>query len=226
MSFRLDWRRGYLGIIGCLIWAGQGRADEWPVKRGPSNEPTPYRYDARDWKQAPREFLDDYSACTLYYANINLIDADGTVESITHDITRFSGRKGIEALGEYRSISYDPSWQTLVLNEARILKADGSIVPIDPQHVHLRDVSTDYQVYDRDKQLVISFPNLEVGDCYEVKWTTRGKNPEFGGRYFGRVTFGDDQYPIMREELVVRLPKDMPLHHACINGKVDMEEKV
>src|SRR5947208_3315636 len=124
MSLHLGRQRGYLGVIACLVLAGYCRADDWPVKRGPSHEPAPYRYDAKAWKQAPREFLEDYSACTLYYANINLIDADGTVETITHDITRLSGRKGIEALGEYRSISYDPSWQTLVLNEARVLKAD------------------------------------------------------------------------------------------------------
>jgi tetratricopeptide (TPR) repeat protein/transglutaminase-like putative cysteine protease len=208
-------------VLAAFVFAVPARADDWPVKRGPANDLEPYRYDAKAWASVPREFLDDYSACTLYSSTTHLIEADGTLETISHEITRLNGRKGIEALGEYRSISYDPTHQTLTLNEARILKADGTVVPIEPAHVQLRDVSTDYQTYDRDKQLVISFPNLEVGDCYEVKWTTRGKNPEFGGRFFSRVTFGDDQYPVVRDELRVRLPNDMPLHYATINGKVE-----
>src|SRR5262245_58878468 len=206
-------------VLAALIFALPVRADDWPVKRGPANDIEPYRYDAKAWASVPREFLDDYSACTLYSCTTHLIEADGTVETITHEITRLNGRKGIEALGEYRNISYDPTHQSLTLNEARILKADGRVVPIEPVHVQLRDISTDYQVYDRDKQLVISFPNLEIGDCYEVKWTTRGKNPEFGGRFFTRVTFGDDQYPVARDELRLRLPNDMPLHYTTINGK-------
>ena len=48
----------------------------------------------------------------------------------------------------------------------------------------LRNVATDFQVYDADKQLIVSFPALEVGDVIEVKWTTRGKNPEHGGQFF------------------------------------------
>ncbi len=223
MTYPCQYRFG-LAVFFSLAFAFPSPAqnDAWPVPRGPSREPVPYRYDAKIWSKVPRAFLDDSAACILYYGTNHHIEADGTVETVTHEITRLGGRKGIESLGEYRAISYDPTWQTLVLNEARIHKADGQIVPIEPRHVHLRDVSTDYQVYDRDKQLVISFPNIAVGDCYEVKWTSRGKNPEFGGRFFTRVTFGDDQYPVVRDELRVRLPKAMPLKHAAINGKVPL----
>ena len=82
------------------------------------------------------------------------------------------------------------------------------------------DVSTDFQVYNPDKQLVISFPSLEVGDVYEVKWTVRGKNPEFGDNFFARYNFGDDRFPAVRDELHIVLPKDKPFHYATINGKV------
>jgi tetratricopeptide (TPR) repeat protein len=196
-------------------------ADDWPVPRGASHEPVPYRFDPAIVKKIPRAFLEDSSACLLYSGATHLIEADGTTETITHEVTRLNGRKGIEGLGEFRQITYDPTCQKLVLNEARIIKADGRIVPIEARHVHLRDVSTDYQVYDRDKQLVISFPNLEVGDVYEVKWTTRGRNDEFFGKFFMRSSFGDDQYPVVRDEMRVRLPRDMPFKYASVNGKVE-----
>src|SRR5262249_20387954 len=138
-----------------------------------------------------------------------------------HDITRFNGRKGIDKLGEYRNIFYDPSYQKLTLNEARVHKPDGRVIAIEPRHVQLRDLATDYQVYDHDKQLIISFPNLEVGDVIEVKWTTRGKNPEHQGQLFGRYSFGADQYPCVLDELRIRLPVRRTLKQAAIGAKLE-----
>src|SRR5579864_3497343 len=207
-----------------LLFVGEvlpARGDDWPIARAPGREPEPYRIDKKLLAKVPRAFLDDAAACILYSGTNYLIEKNGTVETVTHEITRLNGRKGIESLGEYRHITYDPTCQKLVLNEARIIKADGTIVAIEPKHVQLRDVSTDYTVYDRDKQLVISFPNLEVGDIYEVKWTTRGKNEEIFGQFFTRDTFGDDQYPTVLDEMRVRLPKNKTLRYAAVNGKLD-----
>src|SRR5262249_36229258 len=151
------------------------------------------------------DFLDDAAACVLYAGNTHLVEGDGTIETVTHDVTRLGGRKGVEKLGEYRNIAYDPSYQKLTLNEARIHKA-GGVVDVQPRHVQLRDVATDYQVYDHEKQLIISFPSLEVGDVIEVKWTVRGRNPEHGGQFFTRYSFGDPTFPVLVDELRVRLP--------------------
>jgi tetratricopeptide (TPR) repeat protein/transglutaminase-like putative cysteine protease len=169
----------------------------------------------------PKAFLEDAAACTLYAGLTYLVEPDGTVEAITHELIRFNGRKGIDKLGEYRNIVYTPAYQQLTLNEARVIKAAGKTVPVEPRHLHLRDVATDYQVYDPDKQLVVSFPNLEVGDLIEVKWTTRGKNPEYQGQFFGRYRFGDDQFPVAQEELRIREPKAMPLRHATVGGRLE-----
>jgi tetratricopeptide (TPR) repeat protein/transglutaminase-like putative cysteine protease len=203
--------------------APAARAADWPVPRGPSHEPLPYHYDPAQWKKVPREFLDSAPACILYAGSTYLIEEDGTTETIVHDITRFNSRKGIDKLGEYRNISYDPTYQKLTLNEAVIHKADGRDVPVDPRFAQLRDLGTDYQVYDHEKQLIISLPTLEVGDTIEVKWTVRGRNPEYQGHFFTRYSFGDEQYPVVRDELRVRLPKDRPLKSAAVNGRLDPE---
>jgi tetratricopeptide (TPR) repeat protein len=210
-----------LGIALLVGLSPAATAADWPVPRGPSREPQPYRYDPQLWKQVPRDFLEDAPACVLYAGISHLVEADGTVETVTHEVTRFNGRKGIERLGEYQNISYDPSFQKLTLNEGRVHKANGKAVPLAPRDVQLRDVHTDYQVYDHDKQLVLSFPNLEVGDVIEVKWTVRGKNPEYGGQFFTRYTFGDDRHPVVRDELRVRLPRDRELKHASVGGRLE-----
>jgi tetratricopeptide (TPR) repeat protein len=210
-----------LVLCGPVVHAATG----WPVARGPSREPDPFRYDPSKPPAVPRAFLDEAAACVLYAGSSYLVEADGTVESITHEITRLNGRKGVEKLGEYRNIAYDPSYQKLTLNEARIHKADGRTVAVEPRHVQLRDVSTDYQVYDHEKQLIISFPSLEVGDVIEVKWTLRGRNSEHGGHFFTRYTFGDPTYPVLADEFRVRLPRGKPFKFATFGGNVDPVRK-
>jgi len=207
-------------LLTCLPSALQA-ADSWPVPRGPSREPSPRRYDPGEWQQVPRDYLEDAAACILYSATSSRIEPDGTIETTIHEITRLNGRTSIEALGEYRSVVYDPSYQTLTLNEAAIHKADGKRTGISPRHVQLRDVSTNYQVYDHEKQLIISFPSLEVGDVIEVKWTTRGKNPEHLGHFFTRYTFGDTRYPVVTDELRVQLPRQRALKYASLGGKLE-----
>src|SRR5262249_16131418 len=161
-------RRSILSIAVALTLANMASpalAEGWPIPRGPSHEPVPYQFDPKQVKKLPRAFLEDSPACTLYSGNSYLIDGEGMVETTTHEIVRFNGHKGIEKLGEYRNISYDPAYQKLTLHLARVHKADGRIVDIQPKHAQLRDVSTDFSVYDHEKQLIISFPNLEVGDA-------------------------------------------------------------
>jgi tetratricopeptide (TPR) repeat protein len=191
------------------------------VSRGPSREPNPYRYDPKVLEKVPRAFLDDSVATVLYSGNNHLVEKDGTIETVTHEVTRLNGRKGVEKLGEYRNIAFTPSHQKLTLNEARIHKANGKVIEVEPRHAHLRDVATDYQVYDPEKQLIITFPTLEVGDTIEVKWTIRGKNPEHAGQFFTRYSFGDLTYPVVRDEFRVRLPKDRPLKYATAHGTVE-----
>jgi tetratricopeptide (TPR) repeat protein len=191
------------------------------VPRGPSHEPNPYCFDPAQIKRLPKEFLEDAAACILYAGNTNLVEADGTIETITHEVTCLNGRKGVEKLGEARNIVYDPSYQKLTLNEARIHKADGRKLAVEARHVQLRDVATDFQVYDPEKQLIISFPTLEVGDVIEVKWTVRGKHPEHGGQFFTRYSFGDPSAPVVLDLFRVRLPKGKPFHFATVGGRLD-----
>jgi hypothetical protein len=68
--------------VGLLAWAflvGPVTGAPWPVERGPN----PYRYDPAVWKKVPTEFLDDAPACILYAASTHLVEADGTVKTIT-----------------------------------------------------------------------------------------------------------------------------------------------
>lgn len=215
----------FVPFLLLFLALGHARADTFPVARAPSREPQPYKHDAAAVSRLPRPFLEETPAVVLYAGTSHLVEPDGTVETITHEVTRLNSRRGIEKYGEFRGIFFDPSYQKLTLNEARVLKKDGRIIPVEPWQVHLRDASTDFQVYDSSKQLILSFPNLEAGDTYDVKWTVRGRNVEFDGQFFTRYTFGDDTVPVVLDELHVSLPKTTPFHHASINGAVEVERR-
>jgi tetratricopeptide (TPR) repeat protein len=203
-----------------LLWSALPlRADDVP--RGPSHEPVPYAYDPAGWKAVPRAFLDDGPACVLYAGTNFIVEPGGNVEQIVHEVTRLNNRRGVSLLGEHRSIAYDPTYQKLTLHLARVHKADGRAIDVGPDHTKLRDLNTDYQVYSGARQLVISFPDLAVGDVIEVKWGVRGKDPEGHGQFYGSYSFGNDDYPVVRDELRVLMPRTRPLRSSVRGGKLE-----
>jgi tetratricopeptide (TPR) repeat protein len=191
------------------------------VPRGPSHEPVPYTYDPAAWKAVPRAFLEDGPACILYAGSNFAVEPGGTVEETIHEVTRLNNRRGVELLGEFRSIAYDPTYQKLTLHLARVHKADGRTVDVGPAYTQLRDGNTDYQVYSRSRQLVISFPDLAAGDATEVKWSLRGKDPDGHGQFYGAYTFGNDDYPTAHEELRVLMPRGRTLRYSARGGKLE-----
>ncbi len=200
----------------------RGEGQEWPVPRGPAKSAATVAFDPAVCKRLPAGFLDDAPACVLYSGTTHRLLADGTVETTTQELIRLNGRKGIDQLGEYKSITFCPSYETVTLHQACVHKAKGGIEPVASRHVRLRDVNTDHQIYDPSKEVVISFPGLEVGDVMEVHWTTRGKHPEYQGQFFYRYTFGHDKYPVARDEWTIRLPKERVLRQAVVNGPVPL----
>jgi len=188
-----------------------------PFERGPSREPVPFVFDRESLKKIPAEFLTDYPAAYIHASTAYRIEADGTVEATTHEVIRLNNRKGIDKVGEHRNISFVPAHEKLVVNEARVIKTDGSFFAVEPRGFQLRDVPTDYQVYDASKELIISFPALEVGDIVEVKWTTRGRNLEYDGQFFNRYSFGDMNYPVWKEVFSIRTTPAKPIKYALVN---------
>src|SRR5262249_9818455 len=150
-----------------------------------------------------------------------VVEPNGTVEEVVHEVTRLNSRRGVELLGEFRSISYDPSYQKLTLNLARVHKGDGRVVEVGPQYTQLRDGNTDYQVYSLSRQLVSSFPDLAAGDVIEVKWSLRGKDPEGHGQFYGAYNLGNDTYPIVHDELRVLMPRGRTLRSSTRGGKAE-----
>ena len=75
-------KRSWLWAFGLILLGSAcsaARAEGWPVQRGPSHEPDPYRYDAHKPPVVPKELLEDAAACVLYAGNTYLVEPDGTI---------------------------------------------------------------------------------------------------------------------------------------------------
>src|SRR5262249_57793217 len=149
-----------------------------PVKRGPSPEPSPYRYQPDDLRQIPSQILEGDDGCIVYMADVRLIqvwpDELGAVEdSVHHRVIRCNRPAAFPQVGEFRDIRFDPEAEALTLNEAAVHQHDGSVLEVRPDEVRVRDVNTDFLKYRDTKMVIVSFPGLEAGDVIDVKWTVR-----------------------------------------------------
>src|SRR5437764_7770074 len=97
-------------VFVVLFVAATARAESppWPVPRGPARNPAPVTYDPATTKALPAGFLDDAPACVLFSGTTNRLLPDGTTEASTQELIRLNGRKGIDQMGEYKSITYAP----------------------------------------------------------------------------------------------------------------------
>ncbi len=209
------------GLLTLIVTTGAGTsAPPWPVERGSAPVLPRFVYSEALLRTVPAEFLRDAPACYLYSGTTETLEPAGVLSSTTQECIRLNSRRGIDQFGEYRNITFNPAYEQVTLHAARVHKARGGSRDVEPRHLHVRDVNTDHHVYDPSKQVVISFPNLEVNDVIEVHWTVRGRHPEYHDQFFHRYTFGDEKLPVFRDDWCVRLPKDRMLRYAAINGQI------
>lgn len=217
---RLSW----LLLLALLLNLARAQDAPRPVRRAPASIPKAVEYRPALLRDVPLDWWDEYPAVCLYSSLTALVSEDGDVEEIHHSLVKLNNAAAVEEQGECRFF-YEPDFQTITLNEARVHTARGTVVEVRPEHVQVRDSSTDYQVYANTREVIVSFPGLGVGDVIELQWTTKGRDPEYAPHYclehyFNNVDndaidLGETHaYPIRKAEVIVQLPKSKPLRFA------------
>ena len=185
----------------------------WPVPRAPAERSEPLPDVPRLVESLPPELLRDYPAVYLVYREEHTLRPDGNEETFVHQFLRLNNRLAVEELAE-QQIEFLPGSQTLVLHAARLHTAAGTRLDLLPHQAHLRDVNTDFKVYDQARQLVLSFPARGAGDVLEIQYSLVDANPQAAGHMFDMYLFGHQSFPVGREELVLRLPAHRALRFA------------
>ncbi len=126
---------------------------------------------------------------------------------------------GLEDHGEAQ-VNYYRAYDTVRVELARVIKADGSVVDV-PEDM-IKDInstsSEEMNIYEPDgKTKIITFKNLEIGDCVEYQTVDSIFHAPMENEFDGIAGFQAFDY-IMRAEYNITGPKNKPLRHLARNG--------
>lgn len=128
------------------------------------------------------------------------------VHTVKKEILTYAGKKGHSEL----RLGYNPIWEEVTLNYARVTQKDGTVKSIQPQEINIMDADwvTAAPRYPAGKTKVISLPGVEIGSVIEYQIQTRfWQQPYFS---FTHAFVSSD--PVDLEEILIQSPKDLPLN--------------
>lgn len=108
--------------------------------------------------------------------------------------TRAINAAGVDAVANI-AISFDPSYQTLVLHSIDVIR-DGQVVSrlgSVPVKVLQREAGLEARIFDGRKSANVFLEDVRVGDTIDYSYSVRGSNPVFGNRAYGEfgLQFGE-----------------------------------
>ncbi|MEO6926028.1 MAG: DUF3857 domain-containing protein [Rhodanobacter sp.] len=122
-------------------------------------------------------------------------------------------------------ITFDPSYQKLVLHSINIVR-HGQVIPkLATAKIQLlqRETELETRIYDGSKTVSVFLDDVRVGDTIDYAFSRIGRNPVFQGRDFGTMSlqFG---IPVARVHARLLVPLDrhptIALHNAAIKPVV------
>ncbi len=150
--------------------------------------------------QAPEQ---DSDAVILRDSLATTLDAEGqTVRRFAQDV-RILTFQGKRALGEVK-LWHNPAWQTLTLNTAETLTAQGDRVPVTPKEISELDADDAALAprYPALRKTVISLPAIEVGSTSTMDWQIASND----SRPFSEVVSFGGRYPVEEQSYTLTLP--------------------
>lgn len=153
-------------------------------------------------------------------------NADGTCKTTDYFLAKILTDAAFKDYGEIK-LPYYKTYDSIVVKTARVIKQNGSIVDVPADMMKdISDASTEaMNIYESDAlNRVISFKNLEVGDCVELLVEDHLYHAPMEGEFDGLQVFQQFD-PIISKEVVVIGPKSKPLKHVVKNGNVKYTHK-
>jgi len=153
-------------------------------------------------------------------------EEDGTGVTRHHSIAKILTEGGIDRYAEDH-LPYYKVYDTVEIHIARVIKEDGTVIDVSDSDI--KDISSAMgeamNIYDEDAMdKVVSFKNLEAGDCVEMFYTDSLFHAPMEGHFDGGFVTRFPE-PITKLEVVVNGPKSRPLKHFVKNGEVNFKKE-
>jgi tetratricopeptide (TPR) repeat protein len=139
------------------------------------------------------------------------VSSTGLGERLDQRIIKVLDERGIRSQAQH-AFAFDPAESYVEVRRARVMRADGRIEDIGvTEYYSLAEAG--YRMYYDQRQAVVEFPGLRVGDVVEVVFVRRDVAARnMFDDYFGDVAPLQGIEPRRRVEYVLETPVDMTIH--------------
>ncbi len=105
-------------------------------------------------------------------------------EAYTHHVYQIVSDSGRQNGGQI-SISFDPSYQQLIVHHLRLVRGTEALERLDPAKIQLiqQERDLDRQLYNGQRTALVILDDVRIGDCIDLAYTLRGRNPVFEGKF-------------------------------------------
>jgi len=149
---------------------------------------------------------------------------NGNYVSTTYGLRKILTEQGKKDFSESK-FPYYRKYDRIYVNQARIIKPDGTIQDVPEENITdiTLSILASMNIYEPDqRQKVITFPNLEVGDAIEYFVVDTCHHAIIEGE-FDCMYFFQEFNPVLHDEVIVTGPFSMPLTYKSQN---DPEGKI
>lgn len=132
------------------------------------------------------------------------VAADGSTTYTEHDAIKILTQDGAEGFGQLSRL-YRQGAESIVVEQARTIKPDGTVLDVPAPAISDRPVLPDSKLYGDLRQLVVQFPEAAPGSVVEFSLRTWRK-PRPGGQWWAS-SYVQNPDPILASTFTVRLPQ-------------------
>lgn len=187
----------------------------------PEEEPfySSYKIPENEFSQENDKY-EDQSILILLDNTFVLVEKSGLSSRYFQFAAKVQSNYGAQVLSSF-PITFDPDYQEVRIIEATAKRKDGTKLRAESYTTsYLSDPK--YQLYYRNRQLILSFSGLKKGDVVSIEYiiTDRGESNTYGN-YFGDFTAFQANFPILNKIYTLKVPENFNISHKGVG--IDVE---
>ncbi|HNQ77799.1 MAG TPA: DUF3857 domain-containing protein [Acidobacteriota bacterium] len=151
------------------------------------------------------------------------VEPSGLSSRYVQFVTKVQDLTGVKAMSSF-PITFDPDWQDVRVLDSSVTRPGGTKIRAQ-SYVTSSLSDPQYQLYYRNRQLVLTFPSLKEGDTVSIEYLlTDTSEANTFGHYFGDLVPFEETSPVMVKRYTLRVPDSLQVAYAP--HKLDIEPSV
>lgn len=215
-------------LVSIALWAVAAGWAAAPARARAEGLPAVEKRPAADWIKrfdtpgVPRDMPRDEIQDGRYYLHVDrqIKVSDGApTEYYRRYCIYLTNETGLEKSSQI-SISFDPSYEKLELNQLRIIRRGEVIAKLPAAEIQLlrREEQLESMLYDGRYSAHVIVDDVRVGDILEYAYTIKGENPIYQGIFSDWLSVSW-RIPVQQLDFILHWTKSRPFYH--VSHKTD-----